>query len=141
MTKSYVRHAPYLRNHTSLDCYLWCTCVKYNISRYFFIFFKILIFWVVRGVKGQKMVENDNKICLSHLISQEPYIIWLSFIVHMCKMIIYPGVFFIFSKLRFFALLGDKRAKNVPKWQKIMSVMFLISGTTYHMIVIYIAHV
>ena len=27
----------------------------------FFQFFKILIFWVVRGVKGQKTVQNDKK--------------------------------------------------------------------------------
>ena len=46
-----------------------------NISRYFFQFFKILIFRVDRGVKGQKMAQNDKKFCLSHLIFQEPYII------------------------------------------------------------------
>ena len=28
MTKNYVRHAPYLRNHTSYDCHFWYTCVK-----------------------------------------------------------------------------------------------------------------
>ena len=46
-----------------------------NISRSFFLFFKILIFWVVRGVKGQKMAQNEKKLCLSCSISQEPYII------------------------------------------------------------------
>ena len=29
--------------------------------RFFFNFFKILIFWVVSGVKGQKIVQNDKK--------------------------------------------------------------------------------
>ena len=48
---------------------------SYNISRCFFYFFKILIFWVVRRVKGQKMVQNDKKLCSSRSISQEPYII------------------------------------------------------------------
>ena len=47
-------------------------------------------------LKGQKTVHNDKKFCLSHSISQEPYIIWLWFLVHMCKMMISPVNFFIF---------------------------------------------
>ena len=39
-----------------------------------FHFFKILIFLVVRGLKGQKLTQNDKKFCLSHSISQEPYL-------------------------------------------------------------------
>ena len=35
---------------------------------------------------------------LSRIISQEPYIIWSWFVVHMCKRIISPGVFYIFPK-------------------------------------------
>ena len=49
-----------------------------NISRLFFIFFKIFIFRAVRGVKGQKIAQNEKQqlhLCLSHTISQEPYII------------------------------------------------------------------
>ena len=42
----------------------------------FFDFFKILISWVHRRVKGQKALQNDKKFCLSHSISQEPYIMW-----------------------------------------------------------------
>ena len=34
-----------------------------------FHFFKILIFWVVWGLKGQKMAQKD-KICLSHSVSE-----------------------------------------------------------------------
>ena len=41
--------------------------------RFFFYFFKILIFWVVSGVKGQKIVQNDKKIP-SRSIPQEAYI-------------------------------------------------------------------
>ena len=67
-------------------------------------FFKILIFWVVSGIKGQKTVQNHRKFCLSRSISWEPYIMWLSFMVHMCKMIISPGFSFIFSKFGFFGL-------------------------------------
>ena len=40
-----------------------------------FFFFKVLIFQTVRGVKGQKMAQNDKKICLSHSASQELYLI------------------------------------------------------------------
>ena len=114
MTKNSVRCAHYLRKHTSYDCNLWYTCVKWYLQAFFFNFFKILIFWIVRGVKGKKMVQNDKKICLLHSISQEPYIIWLSFMVHMCKMIISPGVFFSFSKFWFFGLLGGEGVK----WEK-----------------------
>ena len=77
-----------------------------NIFRCFFHFFKILIFWVVRGVKGQKEVQNDKKSCPSHSISQEPYIIWPLFMVHICKMIISSNVFFIFSKFWFSGSFG-----------------------------------
>ena len=73
-----------------------------NFSRLFIIFFKILIFWVVMGVKGQKLVQNDQKICPLHSISQEPYNICFSFMVHMCKMIIYSGVFCQYFKILIF---------------------------------------
>ena len=54
------------------------------ISPGVFFKFKISIFWVVRGLKGQKMTQSDKKFCLSHSVSQEPYIIWLwsSYDVH-----------------------------------------------------------
>ena len=41
-----------------------------DISMIFFQFFKILIFWVVIGVKGQRMVQNDKTFCLPHFISK-----------------------------------------------------------------------
>ena len=51
----------------------------------FFFNVKILIFQVFKGLKAQKkMAQNDKKFCLLHLIFQEPYIIWSSFMVHMC---------------------------------------------------------
>ena len=54
----------------------------------FFHFCKIFIFWI----KGQKMAQNDKRFCLFCSINQETYIIWLSFMVHMSKMAICPGV-------------------------------------------------
>ena len=104
----------------------------------FFIFSKFSFFGVVRGAKGQKKVQNDKKFCPSCLISWEPYIIWL---LHMCKMIISQGFFFIFSKFWFFLVFrGDKRGKNDPKCQKLLPVAFHISGNIHHVTVIYGTH-
>ena len=106
---------------------------------FFFHFFKILIFWVVSGVKGQKMVQNDKKICLSHSTSQEPYIIRLLFMVHMSAMIIFSGIFLIFQNFDFLCCQGLERAKNAKNAQA-LSVGPYISGTIYHMILIYGTH-
>ena len=51
------------------------------------------------------------------------------------------GIFFIFLKFWFFGLLGGKKAKNGPNWQKFLSVMLHITGTIHQMIVIYGANV
>ena len=64
---------------------------------FFPLFFQIFIFRFVSGVKGLKLVQNDKKLCLLRSIYQEPYIIWFSYMVHICKMIISPRqVFFPF---------------------------------------------
>ena len=112
----------------------------------FFFNFKILIFWVVSGLKGQKMAQNDKNFCLLHLIFQET----ISFDLHlwytyMYKSIISPGIFFIFFNILIFGIIrgkgSGKREKNGPKWQKILSVSLSISGTIRHMIVIFGTHV
>ena len=54
-----VRRAQYLRNCTSSDYNFWYTYVKWYL-RVVFHFFKILIFWAVRKVKGQKMPQNKK---------------------------------------------------------------------------------
>ena len=83
---------------------------KDNISRQFFnFFFKILIFRIIRRgrvwgeevIKGQETTQNEEKLCMSHYVSQEPYIIWLWFLVPMCKMVISPENFFIFQNFDF----------------------------------------
>ena len=84
----------------------------------FFIFSK---FWFSGLLGGQggwggkrpKIAQNDNTLCLSHSICQEPYIIWSPFVVHKWKIIISPEFFFIFSKFWFFWLLGGWKGK---KW-------------------------
>ena len=88
------------------------------------------------------MVQNDKKFCPSRSIPHEPYIIWLSFMLHMCKMMISPGVFFFpILKFWFSVLSGDEREKNGPKWQKLLSVPPYFSRTIYHMIFSYDTHV
>ena len=57
------------------------------------------------------MVQDDKKL---FFISQEPYIISLSLVVHKYKMIS-PVIFFIFSKLWFFGLLGGSKGKTDKK--------------------------
>ena len=84
----------------------------------------ILILRVVRGIKGQKTTQNDKKFCLSHLISQEPFI-WSSFMVDICKKIISPSqCFFYFFKMLVF-------------WAKALHIL----GSIHHMIVNFGTHV
>ena len=81
---------------------------------FFFQFFKVLIFWIFMGVKGKKMVQNEKKL-LSLFISQEPYI-RLSFMVHLCKMIITPrGFFSFFQNFDFLGVKGQKMVQNQKK--------------------------
>ena len=92
---------------------------KIIISAGAFFNFNFLIFWVVRGMKGQKMTGNSKNVCLLHLI-------FSGTIYHM--MFIYRTdsfffFFFFFSNFWFSGLLvgrrdGGKRAKNSSKWQK-----------------------
>ena len=53
------------------------------------------------------MTKNFGLLCS---MSQEPSIMWLLFMVQMCKMIICPGVFFNFKTVR--GLKGQKMAQS-----------------------------
>ena len=76
----------------------------------FFHFSKILIFGLLGGYKGKKW-SRMTKNCLLDSISQEPYIIWLLFMLQMCKMIISPGTFFNVKILIFYIVKGLKEQK------------------------------
>ena len=76
------------------------------------------------------MAQNDKKACLSCSISQEPYIIWLSFMAHICKMIISPGDFFIFSNFWILRLLGWWKGKKWFKTNKKFCIRLHSSGTS-----------
>ena len=125
-------HAPYLRNHTSYDFHLWYTCVKWLYLQVFFLFFIILIFWVVRGVKVQKNGPKWQKILSVMLhVSGTIHHIIVIYGTHVSNDNICRCFFFHFFKFWFFLLLVRyKRAKNGPKWQNILSVI-------HHMIFIY----
>ena len=128
---NYICHAPYFRNSTSSYHNFLYTYVKQWYLQSFFYFFKILIFWVVRELKGQKIIQNDKKFCPLRSVSEEPYIIWLSFMFVKSSCI-----FFFFWKLIFLVQRGVKGQKNGPGWQKIMSLTLHISRAIHHMIVI-----
>ena len=140
MKNNCICHVPYLRN--SIPLWLWFLVhfcqMMISPGVCFFSLFQNVGFRVVRKIKGWKTTQNDKKFCLSHYISQEPYIIWFSFMVHMYKMIISPCVFFIFSKfLIFWIVRGVKGQQMVQNDKKILSITLNISGTIHQMIIIY----
>ena len=91
---SSAHRAPYLRNCTPCDHNFWYTYVKWWYHPVFcsfrFCFFRLL----GRGVGGKTAKEGPKwkkKLYLSHAISQEQYNIWSWFLVHLCKMTIWPN--------------------------------------------------
>ena len=79
------------------------------------IFFQNLIFGIIKGeIKGQKIAQNDKKLCLPYSISQERYIMWLWFVLQICEMISQAN-FFIIQNFDFWCFLGGLRAKNDVK--------------------------
>ena len=83
----------------------------------FFHFFKILIFGLLGGYKGKKW-SRMTKNCLLDSISQEPYIIWLLFMLQMCKMIISPGTFFN-VKILIFYIVKELKEQKMAQMAKI----------------------
>ena len=129
--KHSVHRVPHLKNHVPYDCHLWYTFVK---CWYLQVFSSFWFSWLLGGKSaknGKKKWQKILSVAL-HSVRCTPYLrsrpSWLSFMVHMYKMIISPGNFLIFSKVRFSGLCGGgergvKRAKNCPIWQKILSVV------------------
>ena len=121
-----------------------------------FFFFLILIFWAVRGVKGQKMAQmkKKNSVCrASYLRNHTSYdfIIYIHHVPYLRNSIAYDcGFWYTSVKWRYLQLIflffqrwgkRGKRAKNGPKWQKTLSVVPYVPGTIIHMILIYGIHV
>ena len=87
-----------------------------DIFRRFFHFFKILILQIVSGVKGQRMTQTDKKFCPSPSVAQEPDIMRLTFIAHMCKIIISPSICFQFFRIVIF--FWSPEVLKGKKWSK-----------------------
>ena len=131
---NYILHVSYLRNSLAYGHNLWYTCVKWWYLQAFSSFSQNFNFL---GCQWGNMAKNDPKWQkILSVISQKSYI--MSFMVHLCKMMISSGIFFISFKFRFFRLLGGKRAKYGTKWK--ITITFAtrhISGTVQHMIMIF----
>ena len=143
----YIPHTPYLRSSIAYDLDFWYTCIKwwrkkFCLSR--FIFQEPYIIWLsfmvdiwkmvmslafflsifskfwFSGLFGgkKKIVENDKKNCILCFMSQEPYIIWSSFVVHKCKMIISPQFFFHFFKMLIFWVARRVKCKKMAQNDK-----------------------
>ena len=106
MTIHSLCRTPYLSKHTSYDHVFCCTSLKcWHLQ----MLFKILILWVVRGCKRAKNGPKWQK-SLCNSVSQELHFIWLWLLVHMCKMMISPAIFFLF--FHFFKILNFQVFKN-----------------------------
>ena len=99
-----VCHTPYLRNSKAFDHDFWYTCVKWRYLQgvFFSFFLKFWFFGLLGGgghggrSKREKNGPRWQKNSVLHFISQEPYIIWSWFMIHMWKGIIYPVFVFTF---------------------------------------------
>ena len=128
----------YIRKCTSCDHNFSYAFVKWwYLKGFFFQFFKIFIFQAANGVRGQKMVQNNKKFYPLLTISQEPYIIWLLFMVHICKMIISPGNFFFFFfhfyKILVLWIVSGVKKEKLPKMTKnyVHCAPYLRNHTSY----------
>ena len=128
--KNSVCHTSYLRNHTLMwnDDISGCL---FNFFKTFCKIFSFLIFQVVRRVKGQKTTQNDEKLCFSCLISQEPYIIWSLFMVHMWIRIISPGFFYIYFKFLFLWVNIEVKGQKMSQNDKKLCLSYSISQEAY----------
>ena len=117
-----VSHFRNHRSYRSVMVYL-CKMMISLVGFFFFLhFFKLLIFQVVREMKGQIMIQNGKKY-VSCTISREPFIIWFLFVVHKCKMMIIYRVFFNFFKILIFQVVsGVKGQKMAQKFCLLCSI-------------------
>ena len=105
-------HVPYLRNSIAYDHDFCYTCVKcWYLPVFFSFFFEIFIFGADSAKNGPKLQK-----ILSHSVSQELYLILFWFLVHICKMMIFPSIFvscFQISDFSGFSELINKCQKEI----------------------------
>ena len=104
--------------------------VQNDISRRFFHFFKILIFRVVREVKGQKLVQNfKNSVCRAYLWNHTSY----GYLCYTSVKWKYHQLFFSFYQNFYFCVV---RRVIVKKWPKMTTntvrcALYLRNHTPY----------
>ena len=116
---------------------------KMMTSQMLFLCFKSFDYRSCQGRGWGQRTENTQnykKLCLSHFVSQEPYLIWLWFLVRMCKMMIFLAVFLIFFKIQIFWVLGKEggvKGQKITHYYQFQSVTLYISRNVDHIIKIF----
>ena len=109
-----VRRAAYLRNRTSSDHSFWHKYVKWWYLQPFFSFFQNFDSLIVKGLKGQKMAQNEKQqLHLSCIISQEQIAYGYDFWYTCVKWWYFQLFFSFFFILIFWAVQGVKGQKMV----------------------------
>ena len=86
--------------------------------------FLIFFFWeAIRGIKGQKIAQNELKIkiiyiCLAPYLRNSIHSIWSWFLGNLSKMMISLGVSFQFFWSFIFRVVSGLRGKKWPKMRK-----------------------
>ena len=89
MTKNYVCRVPYLRDHTSYDCHLWCTFLKWWYLQQFFSFSKIFIFGVFKGIKGKNDLKSPISVCFALYLRTVDHIIEILIMICRCFLLLF----------------------------------------------------
>ena len=111
----------------SQEAYIMILVFDTQVSWYFFHFFKILIFWFVRGIKGQKNEPKWQKMCLTpYLRNHTSYDCGFSCAIFFFKILI----FWVFRGV------GVKGQKMIHNYQ-FQSVTLYILKTVDHIINIF----
>ena len=125
MTKN-ICCTPYLSKHTSFDRLFCCMSFKWWHLQMLFSFCQNFGF-LEKGWKRGKNDPNDKKMSLS--VSQELCLIWLWFLVHMCK--ISGNFFFHFFKILVFRIFQNSTLSVKKKLRSVshlhMCVIFFCS--------------
>ena len=97
MTKNAVRCTLYLRNHISYNLHLWYTCVKGWYLYALIHFFKMLNFWFISGVNGQKNGPKWQKIMSARFHASGSIHHMIVILLHMCKIMTSLNAFSFFQ--------------------------------------------
>ena len=109
---NYICCMPYLRNSIAYDHDFWYTCCrKWWYLRGFIIFSKFSFSGLLVGAKNSPKWQKNLFVALYIL---EKILIWSSFVVHKCRMLISPYILFHFLKILIFNIvIGGKQQKVV----------------------------